>query len=57
MAGKLKNIIHVIATVQTKSGKRPEYIAAFNKLVPLVRAEEGCIEYGPAVDIESGITR
>jgi len=28
------------------------FLVEFHKLVPLVRAEKGCIEYGPAIDAE-----
>jgi quinol monooxygenase YgiN len=48
-------MIHVIATIQTKAGRRQELITAFQALVPEVRAEAGCIEYGPTVDVDSGI--
>lgn len=48
-------MIHVIATVEVKPGKRPEYLDIFNALVPLVRAEDGCIEYGPTVDAVTDI--
>ncbi len=48
-------IVHVIATVRTKEGKRADFIEAFKKLVPLVLAEEGCIEYGPTVDVQTVI--
>lgn len=44
-------IIHVIATVTVHDGKRDDYLAIFHKLVPKVLAEQGCIEYGPTVDI------
>jgi quinol monooxygenase YgiN len=45
----------VIATVEIIEGKRDEYLAAFQELVPLVLAEKGCIEYGPFVDIQTAI--
>jgi quinol monooxygenase YgiN len=48
-------MISVIATIQTKPGKLDEFIAAFQALVPEVLAEEGCIEYFPATDIDSRI--
>jgi len=48
-------IIHVIATFEVKEGKRDEFIAAFNQLLPHVKAEKGCIEYGPLVDIQTAI--
>jgi quinol monooxygenase YgiN len=49
------NMIHVIATIDIADGKRDVLLAEFRKLVPLVRAEKGCIDYGPAVDLATGI--
>ncbi len=43
-------MIHVIATITTKPGKRKEVLAEFNKLIATVLEEEGCIEYGPTID-------
>jgi quinol monooxygenase YgiN len=48
-------MIHVIATIQIAPGQCEEFLAAFAELVPDVRAEDGCIEYGPAVDISNAI--
>ena len=48
-------MIHVIATIELHEGKRDAFLAEFRKLVPLVRAEEGCLEYGPAVDVGAGL--
>lgn len=48
-------MIHVIATIEIVEGKRDEYLAAFRKLAPLVLAEEGCIEYGPTIDVATPI--
>ena len=48
-------MIHVIATINVKPGKRDAFLAEFHRIVPLVHAEAGCIEYGPTVDIASGI--
>ena len=48
-------MIHVIATVDVAEGKRPEFLKEFHKVIPHVRAEKGCIEYGPAVDLSTGI--
>ena len=45
-------MIHVVAVITAKPGKRAEVLAAFNANVPAVRAEKGCIEYGAAVDAE-----
>src|SRR5438552_3354844 len=48
-------MIHVIATLELANGTRDRFLAEFAKIVPLVRAEAGCIEYGPAVDAETGL--
>jgi len=49
-------MIHVIATVRTVAGRRGDFLAAFRELVPLVRAEAGCLDYGPAVDLDTSIS-
>ncbi|MEI7684678.1 MAG: putative quinol monooxygenase [Planctomycetota bacterium] len=48
-------MIHVIATIQVHLGRRQAFLAEFHRLVPLVRAEAGCIEYCPTVDVASGV--
>jgi len=48
-------MIHVIATVEVHAGKRDAFLAEFRKVVPLVRAETGCLEYGPTIDAEAGL--
>ena len=48
-------MIHVIATIELTAGNRDAFLAEFRKLVPLVLAEEGCIDYGPAVDVPTEI--
>ena len=48
-------MIHVIATIAVRPGTRPQFLEAFHKLVPLVQAEAGCIEYGPAIDAKTDI--
>ncbi len=48
-------MIYVIATIEVKPGRRGAFLEEFHRLMPKVRAEEGCIEYGPAVDVDSGI--
>jgi quinol monooxygenase YgiN len=47
-------LVHVIATIELKPGVRDAFLAAFRALVPLVKAEAGCIEYGSAIDVASG---
>ncbi len=48
-------MIHVIASIGVKQGKREKFIEIFKANVPAVLAEDGCIEYLPAVDADSGI--
>jgi quinol monooxygenase YgiN len=45
-------MIRVVAIITAQPGRREELLTAFRALVPLVRAEEGCIEYQPTVDAE-----
>ena len=47
-------MIHVIANIQTVSGRRDEFIEAFKRLVPEVLQEDGCHAYGPTVDVPTG---
>jgi len=48
-------MINVIALISVKPGKRDEFLTIFKANLPAVHAEEGCIEYFPAVDIELGV--
>ncbi len=44
-------MIGVIATIEVAEGRREELLRAYQKLVPLIRANEpGCIEYLPMID-------
>ena len=45
-------MIHVLAIITTKPGQRQTVLDAFRANVPNVLAEDGCIEYGAAVDSE-----
>lgn len=48
-------MIHVIATIEIEPGKRNDFIQIFKDNVPNVLAEDGCIEYGPTVDLKTDI--
>ena len=48
-------MIIVLAEIEIASGKRESFLEEFQKLVPQVQAEDGCLEYGPAIDLETGI--
>jgi quinol monooxygenase YgiN len=48
-------MIHVLAMIRLAPGRRSDFLAKFHKLVPQVRAERGCIEYSPAIDVQTPI--
>tara|TARA_R110002072_G_scaffold13481_1_gene56753 strand:+ start:223335 stop:223643 length:309 start_codon:yes stop_codon:yes gene_type:complete len=48
-------MLSVIAEIEVVAGKRDDFLAEFHKLVPLVLAEDGCVEYGPTIDAETDI--
>ncbi len=46
-------MVHVIATITAKPGTRDRVLEAFHWVTPLVRAEDGCIEYQAATDVKT----
>jgi len=48
-------VIYVIATIELCPDKRDQFLLEFTQLVPEVRAEDGCIEYGGAIDLATGL--
>ena len=48
-------MIHVVAVITAKPGMRDSILQAFRANVPAVKAEQGCIEYGAAVDAEPAL--
>ena len=44
-------MVHVLAIITAHSGKRRELLELFEAVIPTVREEKGCIEYGVAVDV------
>jgi quinol monooxygenase YgiN len=52
---EMKRMIYVVATVELKDGKRNDFLKRVRQLVPKVRAENGCLDYGPAIDVPTGI--
>jgi quinol monooxygenase YgiN len=45
-------VIQVLAVIQAQPGMRETLLEAFRANMAAVLAEEGCIEYGPAIDAE-----
>ena len=48
-------MIHVIATIELAEGKRNDFLKIVHQLVNKVKAEKGCLEYGPGIDIPTSI--
>lgn len=48
-------MIHVIASVSVKQGRRAEFLDIFKANVPNVLEERGCLEYRPAIDVAAGL--
>ncbi len=48
-------MIHVIASVRVKPGRRDDLLKLMKSVAATVRAEKGCIRYVPTVDIASGL--
>lgn len=48
-------MISVLASISVKPGTRDEFLKHFIDNIPAVLKEDGCIEYFPAVDIDSGL--
>ncbi len=46
-------MINVIATIELKPGTRADFLKVFNANVPAVLAEDGCLEYFPAIDVDA----
>lgn len=47
--------VYVIATVTAKEGRRDDLVRIFKTIIPDTHAEDGCIYYEPAVDVETGL--
>ncbi len=43
-------MLHVVAIIEARPGQRDALLAAIRDNLAAVRAEHGCLEYGPAVD-------
>lgn len=50
-------MIFVLARIELAPGTRGQFLEEFHRLMPSVHAEAGCIEYGPAVDAETGMAK
>ena len=48
-------MIHVIASITIKEGRKSEYLDIFKANIPLVLAEEGCVDYLPTVDLPTDL--
>ncbi len=48
-------MICVVATLELSAGRRDDFLEVFRALVPKVLAEQGCLEYGPMVDVPTSL--
>ena len=48
-------MIHVVAIMTAKPGRRAELLERFLAVLPIVHTEEGCIEYRPIIDNDAGL--
>ncbi|RIK75109.1 MAG: antibiotic biosynthesis monooxygenase [Planctomycetota bacterium] len=49
-------MIHVIATIEVRDGTRDQFLREFHRLAPIVRDEDGCIEYVPVIDRATSVS-
>lgn len=49
-------MIHVIATIELVDGRRETFLEEFHRIIKIVRDEDGCIEYGPAIDVATSVS-
>ena len=48
-------MINVIASIRVKPGRVADFLEIFKSNVPRVKAEKGCIDYVPTVDVDAGL--
>ena len=48
-------MIHVVAIITAKPGRRAELLERFLAVVPIVHSEDGCIEYRPIINNDAGL--
>ena len=48
-------MLYVIASIRVQPGRLSRFLEIFKSNVPAVRAETGCVEYRPTVDVETGL--
>ena len=48
-------MVHVLATIELQTGARNRFLGEFQQIVPTVRAEDGCLDYGATVDVFTGL--
>jgi quinol monooxygenase YgiN len=48
-------MVYVIASIRVQPGCLSRFLEIFKSNMPAVRAEKGCIEYRPTVDVDAGL--
>jgi quinol monooxygenase YgiN len=49
-------MLHVVARIELRPGARTRFLDEFRRLEPLVRGEDGCVEYVGVVDVPTAIS-
>jgi quinol monooxygenase YgiN len=50
-------MIYVVASIRVKEGRLQDFLEVFKSIMPEVRAEKGCIQYFPTVDINADLQK
>lgn len=48
-------MIHVLASIHVKTGKRSAFLEIFKSNIANVLNEKGCVSYVPAIDVPTGL--
>jgi quinol monooxygenase YgiN len=56
MKARLALLVALLFPVPLSAGAREAFLAEFHRIVPPVRAGAGCLDYGPAIDVPSGLS-
>lgn len=49
--------VTVLVRIQTRPGMRAAFLEEFRRIMPLVHAEAGCLEYRPVIDMPTELSR
>ena len=50
------DMINVVASISVRTGRISDFLIIFKAIMPMVRAERGCIEYFPTIDFDAELS-